>query len=65
MFILVLGNLTVMSTVLLRKEMRTARNVFIFNLAMSDFLLATSIPFTVMDALTRIWPLPQSLIACR
>ena len=64
-FISVVGNLTVMCTVLLRKEMRTARNIFIFNLALSDFLLATSIPFTVMDAMSRAWPLPESLLACR
>ena len=48
-----------------RKEMRTARNIFIFNLALSDFLLATSIPFTVYDALTRAWTLPYSGIGCR
>ena len=59
------GNLLVMSAVLRRKEMRTARNIFIFNLALSDFLLATSIPFTVFDALTRAWPLPYSWIGCR
>ena len=64
-YIPVFGNLLVMSAVLRRKEMRTARNIFIFNLALSDFLLATSIPFTVFDALTRAWPLPYSGIGCR
>merc|ERR1719336_414526 len=44
--------------------MRTARNIFIFNLALSDFLLATSIPFTLFDALTRAWPLPYSWLSC-
>jgi NADH:ubiquinone oxidoreductase subunit 5 (subunit L)/multisubunit Na+/H+ antiporter MnhA subunit len=62
---LVFGNLMVMSAVLRRKKMRTARNIFIFNLALSDFLLATSIPFTVFDALTRAWPLPYSWIGCK
>ena len=62
---LVCGNLLVMCAVLRRKTMRTARNIFIFNLALSDFLLATSIPFTVYDALTRAWTLPYSGIGCR
>jgi len=60
----VTGNLLVMCAVLRRKEMRTARNIFIFNLALSDFLLATSIPFTLFDALTRAWPLPYSWLSC-
>ena len=59
------GNSAVMFAVLRRKEMRTARNIFIFNLAMSDLLMAISIPFTVMDGLTRAWNLPESLLACR
>ena len=59
------GNSAVILVVLRRKEMRTARNIFIFNLALSDFLLATSIPFTVFDALTRAWPLPYSWVGCR
>ena len=61
----VCGNSAVMLVVLRRKEMRTARNIFIFNLAMSDLLTATSIPFTVMDGLTRAWTLPQSVTVCR
>ena len=61
----VCGNSAVMLVVLRRKEMRTARNIFIFNLAMSDLLMALSIPFTVMDGLTRTWNLPDSLLACR
>ena len=59
------GNSAVMFAVMRRKEMRTARNIFIFNLALSDLLMATSIPFTVMDGLTRAWNLPESLMACR
>ena len=61
----VCGNSTVMLAVVRNKEMRTARNIFIFNLALSDFLMATSIPFTVLDGLTRAWPLPSSTMACR
>ena len=63
--IAVVGNSSVMMAVLRRKEMRTARNIFIFNLAMSDLFMAISIPFTVMDGLTRAWNLPESLLACR
>ena len=63
--IAVVGNSSVMMAVLRRKEMRTARNIFIFNLAMSDLMMAISIPFTVMDGLTRAWNLPESLVACR
>ena len=63
--IAVCGNSSVMMAVLRRKEMRTARNIFIFNLALSDLFMAISIPFTVMDGLTRAWNLPESLLACR
>ena len=61
----VCGNSTVMLAVVRNKEMRTARNIFIFNLALSDLLMATSIPFTVLDGLTRAWTLPRSILACR
>ena len=61
----VCGNSAVMFAVMRRKEMRTARNIFIFNLALSDLLMATSIPFTVMDGLTRAWNFPESILACR
>ena len=62
---LVLENILIISAVVRRKEMRTARNIFIFNLALSDLLLATSIPFTVLDALTRAWPLQSKQLFCR
>ena len=61
----VCGNSAVILVVLKRKEMRTARNIFIFNLALSDLLMATSIPFTVIDGLTRAWNFPESILACR
>ena len=59
------GNTIVIIAVVRSKEMRTARNIFIFNLALSDLLMATSIPFTVLDGLTRAWTLPHSILACR
>ena len=63
--IAVIGNVIVMLTFLKRKHLWTTRNIFIFNLAISDFLMACSIPFTVMDGLTRFWFFPHSLLACR
>ena len=62
---IVLGNLAVMLTAVLTKELRTARNVFIFSLALSDFLLALTIPATVYDALTRSWQMSSDVNLCR
>ena len=61
----VCGNSIVMIAVVKRKEMRTARNIFIFNLALSDLLMAVTIPMTLMDGLLRSWNLPDSYVACR
>ena len=47
------------------KEMRTARNVFIFSLALSDFLLALTIPATVYDAVTASWQMSFNVNICR
>ena len=44
---------------------KSARNVFIFNLALSDFLIACSIPLTVIDGFNISWVLPHSLNLCR
>ena len=61
----VAGNLLVMLAIVIKKETRSARNVFIFTLALSDLLFALTIPFTVVDAVTRSWVLPVSLDLCR
>ena len=61
----VLGNCLVIMATLQSKEMRTARNVFIFSLALSDLLLAVTIPLTVLDGMTRSWILPNSDNLCR
>ena len=61
----VLGNLLVMFTAVFTKEMRTARNVFIFSLALSDFLLALTIPATVYDAVTTSWQMSSDVNLCR
>ena len=55
----------VMLTAVFTKEMRTARNVFIFGLALSDFLLALTIPATVYDAVTASWQMSANLNLCR
>ena len=62
---IVLGNLAVMLTAVLTKELRTARNVFIFSLALSDFLLALTIPATVYDAVTTSWQMSSDVNLCR
>ena len=64
-FLSVLGNLLVMLTAVFTKEMRTARNVFIFSLALSDFLLALTIPATVYDAVTASWQMSSNVNICR
>ena len=63
-FVPVPSNIMVMIVAMWKKEMRTARNIFIFNLALSDFLLALSIPFTLTDALTKVWIFPNSEASC-
>ena len=59
------GNLAVMLAAVCRPELRTARNIFISSLALSDLLFAVSIPLTVMDAATLSWLMPPSLELCR
>ena len=55
----------VMSAVLRNKKMRTARNIFIFNLAFSDLLLGLCLPFLIMTKLSKQFPFPHYEIACR
>ena len=54
-----------MSAVLRNKKMRTARNIFIFNLAFSDLLLGLCLPFLIMTKLSKQFPFPHYEIACR
>ena len=60
-----LENVLVIYVVLRKEQMRTARNIFILNLSLSDLLLAISVPFTVFDALTRSWHFPSYWLACK
>lgn len=58
-----LGNGLVVLAVLRKAPMRSARNMFILNLAVSDLLLCLiTMPLTLMEILTRYWPLGRSTI---
>ena len=61
----VLSNSLVLAAVIRKKEMRTARNIFIFNLAFSDLLLGLCLPFIIMYKLSKAFPFPQYEISCR
>lgn len=48
------GNALVMATLVFNKSMRTVTNIFLFNLAVSDFLLGVfCMPFTLSGVLFR------------
>ncbi|KAK4316317.1 hypothetical protein Pmani_009252 [Petrolisthes manimaculis] len=60
------GNSLVVLAVVRKPAMRTARNVFIINLAISDLLLClVTMPLTLMELLTQYWPLGDTPFACR
>ena len=47
-----LGNISILALILRKKEMKTARNIFIFNLAVSDLCLcAINMPLALVSAL--------------
>lgn len=53
-----LGNGLVVLAVVRKAAMKTARNVFILNLAVSDLLLCLiTMPLTLMEIVSRYWPL--------
>lgn len=46
--------------------MRTPRNMFIVNLAVADLLLCTvTMPLTLMEILTKYFPLGNYLLVCK
>ena len=61
---LVVSNALVLIAVI-KDKMRSARNIFIFNLAFSDLILALSLPFTIKVKLTKTFPFSESEISCR
>ncbi|XP_059082512.1 neuropeptide F receptor-like [Tigriopus californicus] len=61
-----LGNALVIWTVVRRKYMWTARNIFILNLAVSDIFLCFTMTITAVDVLTKYWPFgSNTLFLCR
>ncbi|KAF0306734.1 Neuropeptide F receptor [Amphibalanus amphitrite] len=53
-----IGNGLVVTAVLRKAAMKTARNMFILNLAVSDLILCLiTMPLTLMEILSRYWPL--------
>lgn len=49
-----------------KPAMRTARNIFIVNLAVSDLLLCVvTMPLTLVEILTKYWPLGQQSVVCK
>ncbi|XP_030754183.1 neuropeptide F receptor [Sitophilus oryzae] len=61
-----LGNTLVIISVVRKALMRTPRNMFIFNLAVADLLLCTvTMPLTLMEILTKYFPLGNYLFVCK
>ncbi|XP_030745452.1 LOW QUALITY PROTEIN: neuropeptide F receptor-like, partial [Sitophilus oryzae] len=61
-----LGNTLVIISVVRKASMRTPRNMFIFNLAVADLLLCTvTMPLTLMEILTKYFPLGNYLFVCK
>ncbi|XP_063389467.1 neuropeptide F receptor [Cydia fagiglandana] len=60
------GNSLVVISVVRKPQMRTARNMFIVNLAVSDALVCCfGTPLTLMELLTKHWPLPDWSCLCK
>lgn len=60
------GNSLVVCAVARKPAMRTARNMFIVNLAISDLLLCLiTMPLTLMEILTKYWPLGRHPFVCK
>ena len=62
----VIGNCLVIWAVIRSPSMRTLRNTFITNLAVSDLLLClVTMPLTLLEIITKYWPLGDSAISCK
>jgi neuropeptide Y receptor len=61
-----LGNILVIVAVIRKPAMRTPRNMFILNLAVSDLLLCTVVmPLTLMEIITKYFPLGNNVFICK
>ncbi|KAL2104199.1 hypothetical protein ACEWY4_001067 [Coilia grayii] len=56
-----LGNSLVMYVIIRYTKMNTATYIYIFNLALADFLVLTTLPFQGSDVLLDSWPFDLSL----
>ncbi|CAL4157312.1 unnamed protein product [Meganyctiphanes norvegica] len=60
------GNSLVVVAVIRKPAMRTARNVFIINLAISDLLLClVTMPLTLVELFSQYWPLGDTTFICK
>jgi len=60
------GNLVVISSFIRQPTLRTPRNSFILNLAVSDLLLCiVTTPLTLLDIINEHWPLGNSALSCK
>eukprot|EP00070_Physeter_catodon_P001969 XP_007104006.1 nociceptin receptor isoform X2 [Physeter catodon] len=56
-----LGNCLVMYVILRHTKMKTATNIYIFNLALADALVLLTLPFQGTDVLLGFWPFGNAL----
>ena len=60
------GNLLVVSSAVRQPKLRTPRNAFILNLAVSDLLLClVTMPLTLIEIVNNRWPLGDSAVSCK
>ena len=61
-----LGNSLVIWAVIRKPSMRTLRNTFVINLAVSDLLLCLlTMPLTLIEIVSKYWPLGDSVFSCK
>ena len=54
------GNIVVLTTLIKKPEMRTERNMYIANLAISDLVLCLfTMPFSLLEIVAKYWPLGE------
>ena len=60
------GNILVVIVIVRKAAMRTVRNVFILNLAISDMLLCLiTMPLTLAEVLSHYWPFGHFPVLCK
>ncbi len=60
------GNFAVVSSFIRQPALRTQRNFFILNLAISDLVLClVTMPLTLLDIVNKHWPLGDSELSCK